>query len=306
MNKKSVLNILLLIGFAANSLLAQTYKLDCRVKPTAIRSSHLKMGGTNQQGESIDVNSFYMSINKKPAIPVTGEFHFSRYPNQYWDEAIRKMKAGGIDIIATYVFWNMHEEIEGQFNWSGDNNLRKFIGLCAANQVKVVLRVGPFCHGEIRNGGLPDWLLGKELTIRSNDPAYLAYVDRLYRQISQQIEGLLFKDGGPIFAIQLENEYQHSASPWGLTYPGQPYDFTASERDRNLTQEGVGVSTEKKSICRIGKPTHVGIKIAGTKKRTDCPNLYRYRLGERCRYRKRNHPSYSSLCLSGLGASHTF
>ena len=243
---------LILFLFAVSSLDAQVFEIDCRVKPQEVRSSHLKMGGSNFMGEQIEVNNRFISINHKPIIPVTGEFHFSRYPNQYWEEAIRKMKAGGIDIIATYVFWNMHEEIEGQFNWTGDNNLRKFIELCAANKVRVILRVGPFCHGEIRNGGLPDWLLGKSLSIRSNDPVYLAFVDRLYKQIGQQVNGLLFKDGGPIFAIQLENEYQHSASPWGLTYPGQPHDFTASDRDRNLTQEGVGISTEKNPYAELG------------------------------------------------------
>lgn len=236
----------------SNHLFAQIYTIEVPAKPLEIRPSGLKMGGTNQLGESIDVNNFYLSINKKPVIPVTGEFHFSRYPNQYWEEAIRKIKAGGIDIIATYVFWNIHEEIEGQYSWSGDNDLRKFIELCAANQVKVVLRVGPFCHGEIRNGGLPDWLLGKPFSIRSNDPGYLACVDRLYNQIGQQVKGLLFQDGGPIFAIQLENEFQHSAAPWGLTYPGQPYDFTASERDRSLTQEGVGVSAAKNPYSELG------------------------------------------------------
>jgi hypothetical protein len=124
--QKNIL-FLIIVLWATNQVIAQPYELDARVKPMEIRSSHLKMGGTNQLGESIDVNNYFLSINKKPFIPVTGEFHFSRYPNQYWEEAIRKMKAGGIDIIATYVFWNMHEELEGQFNWSGDNNLRKFI-----------------------------------------------------------------------------------------------------------------------------------------------------------------------------------
>ncbi len=217
-----------------------------------LRTGHLKMGGSNSFGDSYKVNNRYIEFNGYPIFPVVGEFHYSRYPVQYWDEAIKKMKAGGVDIIATYVFWNVHEEIEGEFNWEGDYNLRKFIELCAANQVKVILRIGPFGHGEIRNGALPDWLLGKLLTIRSNDPNYLSYVDRFYQFIGQQVTGLLFKDGGPIFAIQLENEFQASASPWGLTYPGQRYDFTASERDNKLIQEGVGVSTEKNPYAKLG------------------------------------------------------
>ena len=210
------------------------------------------MGGTNAQGQSIAVNNFYLSQNGKPSIPITGEFHFSRYPRAYWAEAIQKMKAGGINMIATYVFWSMHEEHEGEFTWQGERDLRHFIELCQQYDMPAIVRIGPFGHGEVRNGALPDWLLGKPLTVRSNDPEYLAYVERLYGQIGQQLQGLLFKDGGPILAIQLENEYQSSAAPWGLTYPGQPLDFTAADRDRAVTQEGVGVATGANPYAELG------------------------------------------------------
>lgn len=207
-----------------------------------IRSGHLQLGGSNFKGESYAANNYYLIKNGQPYLPVMGEFHFSRYPAKYWDESIKKIKAGGVDIVATYVFWIMHEEEEGIFDWQGDKDLRHFIELCAANQMKVIVRIGPFCHGEIRNGGLPDWLLGRPLSIRSNDSLYLHYVARWYRQIGHQLEGLLFHDGGPVMGVQLENEYQHSASPWGLTYPGQPDDWTAAEQDRSITQAGVGAA----------------------------------------------------------------
>lgn len=219
-----------------------TYRIQLHETEMKPSSEHLKMGGTNLEGKSIEVNNYFISFNKIPVIPVMGEFHFTRYPNKYWEESIQKMKAGGITIISTYVFWNIHEEREGEFDWSGDENLRKFIELCGKNNMDVIVRIGPFCHGEIRNGGLPDWLMGKSLNIRSNDPKYLFYVARLYKQIGKQLAGLLFKDGGPVIGIQLENEYQHSAAPWGLTYPGQPLDYTSAEKDRSVTQAGVGVA----------------------------------------------------------------
>lgn len=219
------------------------YKIDIPTQELKVKSGHLQLGGSNFRGESYAVNNYYLVKNGQPYLPVMGEFHFSRYPAKYWDESIKKIKAGGVDIIATYVFWIMHEEEEGKFDWQGDKDLRHFIELCAANQMKVIVRIGPFCHGEIRNGGLPDWLLGRPLSIRSNDSLYLHYVARWYRQIAHQLEGLLFSDGGPVIGIQLENEYQHSASPWGLTYPGQPDDWTAAEQDRSITQAGVGTAT---------------------------------------------------------------
>lgn len=247
------------------------YEINSAVAPMKLYSDHLKLGGSNPNGETISVNNYFISKNGKPFIPITGEFHFSRYPSQYWDESIKKMKAGGINIIATYVFWNIHEEKEGNFRWDGDRDLKKFIALCAKNDMYVFVRVGPFCHGEIRNGGLPDWLLGKPLMIRSNDPAYLSYVERLYNEIGVQLKGTYFKDGGSVIGIQLENEYQHSAAPWGLTYSGQPLDFTAAERDLSLTQAGVGVSETKNPYADLGNDHMKILKSLAVKAGLDVP-----------------------------------
>lgn len=140
-----------------------------------------------------------------------GEFHFSRYPEQEWEPEILKMKAAGVQIVATYIFWIHHEEVEGQFDWSGQRNLRHFVELCAKHGLYVYPRIGPWAHGEARNGGLPDWVV-KRSPIRRNDPTYLAEVQTLYSQIGGQLRGLLWKDGGPVIGIQLENEY-HETGP---------------------------------------------------------------------------------------------
>ncbi|MBN2273466.1 MAG: beta-galactosidase [Bacteroidales bacterium] len=218
------------------------YTIDVSVAHKEILRGHLDLGGESVTGESIEVNSYYIERNGKPFFPVMGEFHYSRYPNQYWDEEIKKMKAGGINVIASYVFWILHERQEGVFNWEGDLNLRKFVELCGKNDVEVIVRIGPFAHGEMRNGGLPDWLYGRPFEIRSNDPGYLFYASRLYTQVAQQLKGLYFKDGGPIIGIQLENEYQHSAAPWSLHYMGSEKEWSAARFDRKIIQGGVGVN----------------------------------------------------------------
>lgn len=248
-----LLSIVTFLFFHQHQASAQVrVSLDTNVPLHEVRSGHLEMGGTNDQGKRIEVNSYYLSLDGKPAIPVTGEFHYSRYPEEYWEESILKMRAGGISLIATYVFWNIHEEEEGIFDWTGSRDLRKFVTLCAAHGYDVIVRIGPFCHGEIRNGGLPDWLLGKPLVLRSNDPQYLEYVERLYDQVGKQLQGLYFKDGGPVIGIQLENEYQHSAAPWALTYPGQPHDWTAAGRDLEATQIGVGIAEKENPYASLG------------------------------------------------------
>jgi len=244
--------LLILAGIFQPNRAQELETVQINIPAKEIRLGQLNLGGENLNGRTIEVNNYYISLDGIPTLPVTGEFHFSRYPEKYWEEAIQKMRAGGISIIATYVFWNIHEEEEGVYNWEGDNNLRKFIKLCKAYDFDVIVRIGPFCHGEIRNGGLPDWLLGKPLVIRSNDPLYLSYAESLYKQIASQLEGLYFNDGGPVIGIQLENEYQHSAAPWGLTYPGQPNDWTASERDIDVTQAGVGIAEGENPYASLG------------------------------------------------------
>lgn len=230
----------------------QVYELDMPVKEKTIYSGHLKLGGSNPSGERIEVNSYYMSVGGKPVIPVMGEFHYSRYPECQWEEEILKMKAGGVTVIPTYVFWSIHEEKEGVFNWEGNRNLRKFLSLCQKHNMWTVVRIGPFCHGEIRNGGLPDWLFTKPLEIRSNDANYLKYVKRLYEEIGRQLEGLYYKDGGTIIGTQIENEHQHSAAPWGITYPGEPKDMTSATYDANITMIGVSVQDKKITTADLG------------------------------------------------------
>ncbi|QTH41311.1 beta-galactosidase [Cohnella sp. LGH] len=171
---------------------------------------HLNMGGSNPKGDSIRANSRYLERDGKPWLPVMGEFHFSRFPNEQWEEELLKMKAGGIQVVATYLFWIYHEEIEGRYNWSGDKDLRRFIELCAKSGLEAVVRLGPWAHGECRNGGFPDWIYGK-CALRTNDEDYLRYARRFYSEIAKQIEGLAFQDGGPIVGLQFDNELTDNA-----------------------------------------------------------------------------------------------
>jgi len=161
---------------------------------------------TSPSGNTIGINNRYLTRDGKPWLPVMGEFHFSRYPRAQWEDEILKMKAAGVDIVAAYVIWIHHEEIQDQFDWSGQRDLRAFTQLCARHGMYVFARIGPWAHGEARNGGLPDWVL-KQGPTRQNDPVYLASVRLFYAQVGQQLNGLLFKDGGPVIGIQLENEY---------------------------------------------------------------------------------------------------
>ncbi|HEU0293008.1 MAG TPA: beta-galactosidase [Anaerolineales bacterium] len=200
-------------------------RLHLSAKHKEIFSGHLRLGGLNPLGERIGLTNYYLTRNDRPWIGISGEIHFSRFPLEYWEEELRKIKATGINLVSTYFFWNYHEPSPGQFDWSGNRNARHFIRLCAQCGLDVIVRVGPFGHGECRNGGLPDWLYGQPFEVRTNAPGYLAHVERYYQQLGQQLRGLWFKDGGPIVAMQLDNEYGHCGAPWETTGRGREVEW---------------------------------------------------------------------------------
>ena len=173
--------------------------------------NHLNMGGKNPKGEEINVTSRYFTRNGKPWIGVMGEFPFSRYSRENWHRELAKMKAGGITIVSTYLFWIYHEEIEGKMDFDGDNDIRAFIEECKDVGLDVVIRIGPWAHGECRNGGFPDWLLKKDYKLRDNNEEYLAIVKKWYQSIYNEVKGLFYKDGGNIIAVQIENEFVDNA-----------------------------------------------------------------------------------------------
>lgn len=157
-------------------------------------------------------NERYLMKDGKPWFPVMGEMHYTRYRENLWEESLRKMRAGGVTVVSTYQIWIHHEEEEGIFDFTGCRNLRGFLECCKKIGLKVFLRLGPWVHGEVRNGGFPDWVveLGKQgVDLRSNDENYLFYVRRYWEQVYEQAKGMFDKDGGPIIGVQLENEYGH-------------------------------------------------------------------------------------------------
>jgi beta-galactosidase len=169
---------------------------------------------------TLGLNSRYLTLNGQPWLPVMGEFQFSRYPEAEWEEEILKMKAGGVNVIGLYVFWIHHEEVEGQFDWTGQRDLRRFVQLCAKHGLYVYPRIGPWAHGEARNGGFPDWLVAKipKSRLRIDDPVYMSYVARYFKEMGNQLQGLMWKDGGPVIGVQLENEYSNQDDAAGKLY----------------------------------------------------------------------------------------
>lgn len=190
-------------------------QLTLSFAPVTAASEPVSIGAA-ANGDVIGSTAHHLIRDGKPWYPVMGEFHYSRYPAEEWEIELRKMKALGIQTVATYVFWIHHEEEQGVWRTDGDLDLRRFLLTCRKVGLEVLLRIGPWAHGECRNGGFPDWLQhDRTIAARTDDPKYLALVKGFYANIYKSVEGLLLKDGGPIIGIQLENEYGHCGGESG-------------------------------------------------------------------------------------------
>ncbi len=147
-------------------------------------------------------------LNGEPYVVKAAELHYPRIPEPYWDQRIKQCKALGMNTICLYVFWNSHEPREDKFDFTGQNDLRKFVELCRDNGMNVILRPGPYVCAEWEMGGLPWWLLKKkDIRLRENDPYFLERVDKFQKAVAEQVGDLTVANGGPIIMVQVENEY---------------------------------------------------------------------------------------------------
>lgn len=221
------------VGLADTGPAKTVLAVDASAQPPAPETGYLSMGtAKSATGQVIGINSQYLTLDGKPWLPVMGEFHYARFPARYWEEQLLKMKAAGVTVVSTYIFWQYHEETEGHFVWKDDLDLRRFVSLCQKHGLYVFLRPGPWAHAEVRYGGIPDWVVDSMPT-RRNDPQYLTYVGRFYQQIADQVKGLMWKDGGPIIGAQVENEYN-------LSGPGRGRDHIAALK-KLLVKAGIDV-----------------------------------------------------------------
>lgn len=146
--------------------------------------------------------------NGEPYVIKAAELHYPRIPREYWDQRIKLSKALGMNTVCLYTFWNVHEPKEGEFDFSGQNDIRAFIELCKENGLNVILRPGPYVCAEWEMGGLPWWLLKKkDIKLRDNDSYFLERVNEFQKAMAKQVGGLTLANGGPIIMIQVENEY---------------------------------------------------------------------------------------------------
>ena len=161
-----------------------------------------KKGGTFTTGDKTFL------LNGKPFVVKAAELHYPRIPRAYWEHRIKMCKALGMNTVCLYVFWNIHEQQEGKFDFTGNNDVAEFCRLCQKNGMYVIVRPGPYVCAEWEMGGLPWWLLKKkDIKLREKDPYFMERVKIFEKKVGEQLASLTIQNGGPIIMVQVENEY---------------------------------------------------------------------------------------------------
>ena len=165
------------------------------------------MQAANKPGTFTTGNKTFL-LNGQPFIVKAAEVHYPRIPRPYWEHRIQMCKALGMNAVCIYIFWNIHEQQENVFDFSGNNDVAEFCRLAQKNGLYVIVRPGPYVCAEWEMGGLPWWLLKKkDIKLRERDPYFMERVKIFEEKVGEQLKPLTIQNGGPIIMIQVENEY---------------------------------------------------------------------------------------------------
>ena len=174
--------------------------LQVRHHPWATPLRRPRMSNDEDARPGVALTSRALLRDGVPVIPVSGELHYSRVPRERWRDRLRQMRAGGVTVVATYVFWLHHVPVRGAPCFDDNLDVAAFVDLCAQEGMDLILRIGPWCHGETRNGGFPDWVQQASVRHRTDDPGYLSMVAEWFGRLGAHL------GGRPFLGIQLENE----------------------------------------------------------------------------------------------------
>ena len=165
-------------------------------------------GGENTPPHQIAIAGDHFVLDGKPLQIISGELHYERIPREYWRDRLKKARAMGLNTISTYVFWNLHEPKPGVYDFAGSLDVAAFVRIAQEEGLYVILRPGPYACAEWDLGGLPAWLLADpNIVLRSADEKFLAPAERWLHRLGRELAPLQITHGGPIIAVQVENEY---------------------------------------------------------------------------------------------------
>lgn len=164
--------------------------------------------GQKSSSEKFEIGNKSFLLNGKPFVIKAAEIHYPRIPAAYWEHRIQMCKSLGMNTICLYIFWNIHEQKEGEYDFTGNNDVAKFCRLAQKHGLYVIVRPGPYVCAEWEMGGLPWWLLNKDdIGLRVQDPYYMERTRLFMNEVGKQLSDLQISKGGNIIMVQVENEY---------------------------------------------------------------------------------------------------
>ena len=174
----------------------------------AISASARAQGAAVASAHHVGIEGDHFVLDGKPLQIISGEMHYARIPREYWRDRLKKARAMGLNTVSTYVFWNMHEPKPGVYDFSGQLDVAAFVRMAQEEGLYVILRPGPYSCAEWDLGGFPAWLLADpDIVLRSTDEKYLRPAERWLQRLGRELAPLQITRGGPIIAVQVENEY---------------------------------------------------------------------------------------------------
>lgn len=183
-------------------------KLQIKLFCSVIVFFCVMLSAQQNQKKSFEVKNGQFLLNGKSIEIRSGEMHYPRVPKEYWKHRLLMIKAMGLNAVATYVFWNYHEETPGKWDWSGQKDLKAFIKTAEEVGLYVILRPGPYVCAEWEFGGYPWWLQNiKGLKIREDNEPFLSANKKYLTELYNQVKDLQITKGGPIIMVQAENEF---------------------------------------------------------------------------------------------------
>ena len=166
------------------------------------------VSGFSSQAPRLQASKAAFLLDGKPIQIISGEMHYARVPREYWRDRLLKARAMGLNTISTYVFWNFHEAVEGTYDFTGQRDIAAYIRTAQEVGLHVILRPGPYVCAEWELGGYPAWLFATDgIVLRSTDQRFTRPAARWLDRLSRELAPLLSSRGGPIIAVQVENEY---------------------------------------------------------------------------------------------------
>ncbi|GMI39439.1 hypothetical protein TeGR_g2538 [Tetraparma gracilis] len=209
----------------------------------------------SSSGIGWDAKSF--TVDGERTLLIGGSFHYPRAAPSEWPSIMSSMRANNLNLLQTYVFWDLHEPTEGDFFFPDDpadeRNLVLFLRTAQAAGLHVHLRIGPYSCAEWSNGGLPSWLLGDESVWRTDDSLWLDRVTKFTDATLDLVKrhGLLHSQGGPVILAQIENEYGNVQADYGdagAAYVSKLAGYVLAKDDLGdipwvMCQQGEGTGT---------------------------------------------------------------